>query len=53
MAGLKNTKRVRSSDDDSDIEAETKTTKTSKKVKTGGGDLESGKDNDGNSYWSV
>ncbi|KAF3018220.1 hypothetical protein E8E14_012776 [Neopestalotiopsis sp. 37M] len=53
MAGYKSAKRVRPGDDESDVEVETKSTKTSKKAKTGSGDAESGKDSDGNSWWSL
>lgn len=53
MAGYKSAKRVRPGDDDSDVEVDTKPTKTSKKAKTNSGDVESGKDADGNSWWSV
>ncbi|KAK9782514.1 putative Transcriptional coactivator p15 (PC4) C-terminal domain-containing protein [Seiridium cardinale] len=53
MAGPKSAKRVRPADDDSDIEIETKPSKSSKKAKTGGNDPESGKDNDGNPWWSL
>lgn len=53
MAGYKSAKRVRPGDDDSDVEVDTKPTKTSKKAKTNSSDVESGKDADGNSWWSV
>ncbi|KAI4601001.1 hypothetical protein KJ359_013166 [Pestalotiopsis sp. 9143b] len=53
MAGYKSAKRVRPGDDDSDVEVDTKPTKTSKKAKTNSGDVESGKDADGNSWWSL
>lgn len=50
MAGPRSSKRARSDDDNSDVEVETK---TNKKTKTDAGDLESGKDNEGNPFWSV
>lgn len=50
----KSKKRARDDgDDDSDMEVDTKPTKTTKKVKTGGADLDSGKDDQGNSWWGL
>ncbi|KAI1840628.1 hypothetical protein JX265_004517 [Neoarthrinium moseri] len=53
MAGPKSAKRVRDSDDESDNDIQTKTTKATKKAKTGSADVETGNDGDGNPWWSL
>ncbi|KAI0134207.1 transcriptional Coactivator p15-domain-containing protein [Xylariales sp. AK1849] len=55
MAGFKNLKRSRRDEYESDgnSEVETKPAKSSKKSKTATANAESGKDADGNSFWSL